>query len=100
VFQEMFANAVEHGSLGSGAGWLQVQWDVGEVSEGQVIVIDWRETGGPPPDANAVAGTGTVLIRGLIEGEMRGDIKLHHAPDGVSHRIRIPLKVMTHLHDV
>ena len=83
VFQEMFANAMEHGSLGSGVGWLQIQWDIGE-------------TGGPPPNANAVAGAGTLLIRGLIEGEMRGEITLHHAPDGVSHRIRIPSKVTPH----
>ena len=96
VFQEMFANAMEHGSLGSGVGWLQIQWDIGEASTGQVIVIDWRETGGPPPNANAVAGAGTLLIRGLIEGEMRGEITLHHAPDGVSHRIRIPSKVTPH----
>ena len=96
VFQEMFANAIEHGSLGSGVGWLQIQWDVGEAPEGQVIVIDWRETGGPAPNVNAVAGTGTLLIRGLIEGEMRGEITLNHAPDGVSHRIRIPLKVVPH----
>jgi len=100
VFQEMFANAMEHGSLGSGAGWLQVQWDVGEGPEGEIIVIDWRETGGPPPNAGAVAGTGTMLIRGLVEGEMRGDVVLNHAPDGVSHRIRIPLKPGTHVGEV
>ena len=100
VLQEMFANAVEHGSLGSGAGWLQVRWDVGEGSEGGIIVIDWRETGGPPPNPDAVAGTGTMLIRGLVEGEMRGDVTLHHAPDGVAHRIRIPLKPGTHVGEV
>jgi two-component sensor histidine kinase/HAMP domain-containing protein len=100
VLQEMFANAMEHGSLGSGAGWLQVQWDIGEGAEGEIIVIDWRETGGPPPNSDAVAGTGTQLIRGLIEGELRGDVTLHHTPDGVSHRIRIPLKPGTRLGSV
>ena len=100
VFQEMFANAMEHGSLGSGAGWLKVQWDIGQEAEGEIIVIDWRETGGPPPNTDAVAGTGTSLIRGLIEGEMRGDVTLHHAPDGVSHRIRIPVKPGTHVGSV
>jgi two-component system CheB/CheR fusion protein len=88
----MFANALEHGSLGSGAGWLQVQWDIGEAAEGEIIVINWRETGGPSPNSTAAAGTGTTLIRGLIEGELRGDVSLNHTPDGVSHRIRIPLK--------
>ncbi|MDP6890528.1 MAG: HWE histidine kinase domain-containing protein [Phycisphaerales bacterium] len=92
VLQEMFANALEHGSLGSGAGWLQVQWDIGEAAEGEIIVINWRETGGPSPNPTAAAGTGTTLIRGLIEGELRGDVSLNHTPDGVSHRIRIPLK--------
>jgi two-component sensor histidine kinase len=92
VLQEMFANAMEHGSLGSGAGWLSVEWDVGEGHDGEILVILWKESGGAPPDPDAEAGTGTTLIRGLIEGELRGEITLHHAPTGVSHRIRIPLE--------
>jgi len=90
VLQEMFANATEHGSLASGAGWLNVQWDVAFEPEGEHLVITWRETGGPPPDPSAEAGTGTTLIRGLVEGELRGTVRLYHAPDGVSHRISIP----------
>ena len=100
VLQEMFANAMEHGCLGSGTGWLQVQWDIGEGAEGEIVVINWRETGGPPPNPTAVAGTGTTLIRGLIEGELRGDVVLNHTADGVSHRIRIPLKPGTHVGSV
>jgi two-component sensor histidine kinase len=92
VLQEMFANAMAHGSLGSGTGWLSVEWDVGEGTNGELLVIHWKESGGPAPDPNAEAGTGTALIRGLVEGELRGEISLHHAPTGVSHRIRIPLE--------
>ena len=92
VLQEMFANAIAHGSLGSGTGWLSVEWDVGEGTSGELLVIHWKESGGPAPDPAAEAGTGTALIRGLVEGELRGEISLHHAPTGVSHRIRIPLE--------
>ncbi|MCP4758198.1 MAG: hypothetical protein GY894_09060 [Planctomycetes bacterium] len=90
ALQEMFANATEHGSLASGAGWLNVQWDVVYEADGEHVAITWRETGGPPPDPNAEAGTGTTLIRGLVEGELHGSVRLYHAPDGVSHRITIP----------
>jgi two-component sensor histidine kinase len=92
VLQEMFANAMAHGSLGSGTGWLSVEWDVGEGTSGELLIIHWKESGGPAPNPDAEAGTGTALIRGLIEGELRGEISLHHAPTGVSHRIRIPLE--------
>ena len=91
VFQEMFANAMEHGSLGSGAGWLSVRWDMAEEVHGDRLVIDWCETGGPPPDPSAEAGTGTTLIRGLIEGELRGVARLQHTQDGVAHHLTIPL---------
>ncbi|MDP7071050.1 MAG: HWE histidine kinase domain-containing protein [Phycisphaerales bacterium] len=100
VVQEMFANAMEHGSLASGAGWLNVQWDVAFESEGEFLVLMWRETGGPPPDPNAEAGTGTTLIRGLVEGELRGSVRLYHAPDGVSHRIRVPRTSRVHTAEV
>ena len=92
VLQEMFANAMAHGALGSGTGWLNVEWDVGEGTSGQLLVIHWKETGGTAPNPNAEAGTGTTLIRGLVEGELRGEINLQHAPTGVSHCIRIPLE--------
>jgi len=91
VLQELFANAMEHGSLASGAGWLKIHWDIaGDASGGDVLVLQWRESGGAPPDPNAEAGTGTTLIRGLVEGELRGDVRLQHAPDGVAHELRIP----------
>ena len=91
VLQEMYANAMEHGSLASGTGWLRIQWDIaGDPSGADVLVLTWQETGGPPPDPNAEAGTGTSLIRGLIEGELRGEVRLQHTPDGVSHELRIP----------
>ena len=91
VLQEMFANACEHGSLGNGAGWLPVHWDVADELDGQAVVIQWRETGGTTPDPQAEAGTGTSLIRGLLEGELRGHASLHYTDDGVSHTLRFPL---------
>ncbi|MDP7030481.1 MAG: HWE histidine kinase domain-containing protein [Phycisphaerales bacterium] len=91
VLQEMFANAMEHGGLGAGSGWLTVEWDVAEGPSGPTLVIQWSETGGPGPDPNAEAGTGTTLIRGLVEGELRGVAHLQHTPTGVSHQLRIPL---------
>lgn len=92
VLQEMFANAMAHGALGSGSGWLSVEWDVGEGTNGPLLVINWKETGGAAPNQNAEAGTGITLIRGLVEGELRGKINLQHTPTGVSHCIRIPLE--------
>ncbi len=91
VLQEMFANAMEHGGLGAGTGWLSVEWDVAEGPGGPTLVLHWTETGGPAPDPNAEAGTGTTLIRGLVEGELRGAAHLQHTPSGVCHQLRIPL---------
>jgi two-component sensor histidine kinase len=56
-----------------------------------VLIIVWRETGGPPTSAPSQCGYGTSLICDLIPHELGGTVNLTFASEGVFCTIEIPL---------
>lgn len=93
ALQEMFSNAAQHGALSTSTGRVEVSWSLRCTAAHTRLELNWRERGGPAPDADAIARTGTTLIKGLIEGELRGVATLRYANDGVAHLLEIPLRV-------
>ena len=91
VLQELVTNALKYGALSNADGRLSVNWTQrpsGEKAAG--LVIEGRETGGPPTVVPAQSGYGTSLIRELIPHELAGTVDLVFAPEGVSCNIKIP----------
>jgi two-component sensor histidine kinase len=56
------------------------------------LVLDWKETGGPPVAASISPGYGTSVIKNLIPYELGGVVDLVFAPEGVRCRLEIPGK--------
>jgi PAS domain S-box-containing protein len=96
---ELVTNASKYGALSVPEGRASVNW--GYQNDGDattVLLIVWRETGGPPVSAPSQYGYGTSLICNLIPHELGGKVDLAFSSDGVSCAIEIPLK--TDLTDV
>jgi len=56
------------------------------------LVLDWKETGGPPVQASISTGYGTSVVKNLIPYELGGVVDLMFAPEGVRCRLEIPQK--------
>jgi PAS domain S-box-containing protein len=93
VLHELVTNAAKYGALSSPRGHVSVQWS--RRANGHVageLVLDWRETGGPPVPASVSSGYGTSVVKQLIPYELGGAVALVFAPEGVRCRLQIPSK--------
>ena len=93
VLHELVTNAAKYGALSSPNGHVSVRWH--QSTNGHVpgaLVVDWKETGGPPVPALISPGYGTSVIKDLIPYELGGVVDLVFAPKGVRCRLEIPRK--------
>jgi two-component sensor histidine kinase len=86
----MTTNAAKYGSLSVQAGRLEVAWRI--VAEKDAVEIQWTESGGPavaPPERR---GFGRTLIERVLASDLRGDVRLEFAPQGLRCLIVFPLE--------
>ncbi len=91
VFHELSTNAAKHGAFSSQEGRVSVEWRRqlnGDASAG--LVIEWRETGGPPAKAECKTGYGTRVICELIPHELAGKVIHVLTPEGARCQLEIP----------
>lgn len=88
---ELAANAAKHGALSQPQGRVVLKWTLIPGDAGNVMLLNWTESGGPQVAAPKSEGLGTTLLRRLIEGPLGGDLALDYAPAGL--RARITAKV-------
>jgi len=93
VLHELVTNAAKYGALSSPKGHVSVQWH--QRTSGHIpgtLVLDWKETAGPPVATSISAGYGTSVIKELIPYELGGIVDLVFALEGVRCRLEIPRK--------
>jgi len=88
VLHELATNAVKYGALSIPAGRLAVNWRRSGPSR---LILEWRESDGPPVEPPVHKGFGTRFIAGAIAGELGGRLEHEFAREGVSCRIEAPL---------
>jgi two-component sensor histidine kinase len=87
VLHELATNAAMHGALANGDGRIMVRWRrQANGSSGGKLVLELRETGGPPVPAPSTPGYGTSVIRDLIPYELGGAVVYELAREGARHR--------------
>jgi two-component sensor histidine kinase len=86
VFHELATNAAKYGALSRAGGHVSVRW----TQTGDVLRIEWKETGGPRVEAPARQGYGSTLIRDLLTYEIGGSVDLEFETDGVRCTIQLP----------
>ena len=93
VLHELTTNAAKYGALSNGHGLVMVRWrrQSRGPSRGK-LVLEWRETGGPPVVAPKTTGYGTSVIRNLVPYELGGTVDYVLVPDGIRCKIEIPAR--------
>ena len=93
VLHELATNATKYGALSNSHGRVWVRWR--RPSDGSFsgkLVLEWKETGGPPITGCNAAGYGTSVIRDLIPYELGGIVEYELAAQGARCRLEIPIK--------
>ncbi|MFB9344452.1 CheR family methyltransferase [Aminobacter aganoensis] len=87
VFFELASNAAKYGALSNASGRVDVAWNV----ENKVLILTWKEAGGPavaqPPKRNF----GTTFIQRSLQYEFGGSVQLRFERTGLECFIKVPL---------
>ena len=95
VVHEMMTNSAKYGALADSTGQVEVVW---QLDQGSSLVIDWKESGGPPVQPPSRRGFGTTIIERSIPFDLKGDAELRFDLLGVQARFVIPanyVEIMT-----
>jgi two-component sensor histidine kinase/CheY-like chemotaxis protein len=87
VVHEMMTNSAKYGALADSTGQVEVVWSLDESSS---LVIEWKESGGPPVQPPSRRGFGTTIIERSIPFDLSGDAELRFELLGVQARFVIP----------
>ncbi|WP_246100464.1 sensor histidine kinase [Cereibacter sediminicola] len=91
IQHELTTNAGKYGALSVPAGWVTIDWKIGEDADGTPrICLRWHEHGGPAASPSASAGFGTRMIRFAAEFELQGFVELDYHPDGFRVSVNFP----------
>ena len=94
VVHELATNAAKFGALSDVGGCLTVMSAFEGEGEGEVLVIDWREAGGPPVKPPKRQGFGSRLIKKVVARALRAAVVMDYRPEGMTCRISIPKGVL------
>jgi two-component sensor histidine kinase len=88
---ELATNAAKYGALSQSNGRLHVTWRSEPDGTGEVLLIRWREEGGPPVSQPKRRGFGSRLIEQSMKA-LGGTAKMEYASKGLRCDIRMPLE--------
>src|SRR5579872_3264130 len=87
VVHEMMTNSAKYGALADSTGQVEVVWKLDHNSS---LVIDWKESGGPPVQPPSRRGFGTTIIERSVPFDLKGDAEIRFDLLGVQARFVIP----------
>jgi two-component sensor histidine kinase len=90
TIHELATNAAKHGALSRKGGVVDVAWQVDP--RDKQLRIRWTETGGPAVRPPERSGFGRLLLERALASDLRGDVHLDFAEDGLKCVIAIPLE--------
>ena len=84
---ELATNAIKYGALSVPEGSVSIVWTRSAADDGERIVFEWMERGGPIPVPPNSEGFGTRVIGFIPRHEKAGDTKIEYRPEGLYCRI-------------
>ena len=88
VVHELVTNSAKYGSL-SASGRVRIHWRRGNDGD---LLLDWRESGGPPVREPTRKGFGSTIIDRSIPYDLGGEARIDYKPQGVEASFRIPAR--------
>lgn len=86
ALNELALNAARSGLLISAKARLAIRWR----EENRVVMLEWAETGGPAARQSASEGLNTLLIKKLVNGQLKGNLRGALVSGGVTCFIEFP----------
>jgi PAS domain S-box-containing protein len=86
TLHELATNAAKYGALSVPDGHVQVGWS--RERNGR-LVLRWTETGGPPVKPPARRGFGTRAMEGMIQSQLKGELRFDWSVAGLTCEIAI-----------
>ena len=87
---ELATNSAKYGALRNADGRVAITSDFrGDGDEG-LLVIEWREAGGPPVKPPERQGFGTTLIKHVVAKALRAEVAMEYRPEGLVCRMTLP----------
>jgi two-component sensor histidine kinase/CheY-like chemotaxis protein len=87
VVHEMMTNSAKYGALADSTGQVEVVW---KLDRGSSLVIEWKESGGPPVQPPNRRGFGTTIIERSVPFDLKGDAEIKFDLLGVQAKFVIP----------
>ena len=84
AFHELATNSLKYGALSADGGKVDLVWSRQGDKE---VSIQWKESGGPPPQPPAREGFGTRVIRLAVAREKNSHVEMTFDPDGLCCRM-------------
>jgi two-component sensor histidine kinase len=91
AMHELITNAVKHGALSIVAGRVALRWSVIPAVDGDRLVLEWTESGGPPVCEPKTRGFGSVLLERVLSSEFNGKITSDYRRSGLHVRMETSL---------
>jgi two-component sensor histidine kinase len=84
---ELITNAIKYGALSVPGGHVDMHWTVVPKGDGELLLLDWSERGGPAVTPPTTRGFGSVLLERVLSPELDGRITMDFDPAGLRARI-------------
>jgi two-component sensor histidine kinase len=98
AFHELATNSIKYGALAAENGAVALTWRIEESKDIKRVSIEWKESGGAPPQQPAREGFGTRVIQAAVAREQTPDVRQQFEPDGlrctISYDSRAPARAM------
>ncbi len=91
AMHELVTNAAKYGALSTEHGVVDVRWEV-DTEPNQLRII-WAEQGGPTVRQPQRNGFGRLLIERVLASDLKGDVRMDFAEDGLTCVITVPLSI-------
>jgi len=86
IFHELATNAAKYGALSAPHGRIALAW----MKQGNRVVFDWAESGGPQPIAPRREGFGSILLRKGLQ-QFDGAVEIRFVPTGLRCKLSLTL---------
>jgi PAS domain S-box-containing protein len=91
ALHELALNTVKYGALSTPAGRISITWTWQPGGERPEVEIQWVEIGGPPVEAPARRGFGSLVVERNLARALDAAVDLRFDAEGVTCRINIPV---------
>ncbi|MGD9968164.1 MAG: chemotaxis protein CheB [Hyphomonadaceae bacterium] len=91
VVHELTTNAAKYGALSAAKGRVEIEIATRRDGDNEMLVLNWRESGGPPVKPPEKTGYGTSVIRGSLTHELQAKVDLRFKETGVECEIVAPM---------